>query len=75
MEVRSMFAERRVQINRYWKEEGFVSLDHALLIAEIMGPYTSRSVQLACPGDMKGKYKRKSHKIENEDKMIGPNPN
>ena len=32
MSVHSMLAERRVQLAQSWKEEGFVSLDHALLM-------------------------------------------
>ena len=58
MAVRSMFAERRVQITRYWKEEVFGSLDHSLLMCEIMDPSTSRSERLACAGAPKGKYER-----------------
>ena len=56
MEERSVFAERRVQINRSWKAEGFGSIDHALLMCGIMDPYTSRSVRLACTRALKGKY-------------------
>ena len=58
MAVRSMFAERRIQISQYWKEEIFGSLEHVLLMYEIMDPYTSRSVRLACAGSLKGKYER-----------------
>ena len=54
-EVHSMFVERRVQLTRYWKEEGFESLDHSLLMCEMTDPYTSRSVQLECAGALKGK--------------------
>ena len=42
--LRSMFANRRVQLARSWKEGLFGSLDHALLMCEMMNPYTSRSV-------------------------------
>ena len=58
MEVRYMFAEQRVKLTRSWKDEGFGSLDHALLMCEIMDLYTSRPVRLACQGYLKGKYKR-----------------
>ena len=54
--VSSMFAEQRVQLVQSWKVEGFGYLDHALFMCEIMDLYTSRSVWLACAGDMKGKY-------------------
>ena len=70
-----MFAARRVQLTRSWKEEGFGSLDHALLMFEMMDPSTSRSVRLACAGYLKGGYERYNHKSETEDQMIGPNPN
>ena len=53
-----MFAERRVQITRSCKEEGFGSLDPALLMCEMMDPSTSRSFRLACAGDLKRKYER-----------------
>ena len=42
MIVRYMFAERRVQLTQSWKEEGFGSLDHEILMCEMMDPYTSR---------------------------------
>ena len=69
-----MFADWRVQLELSWKEEGFGSLYHALLMCEMMDPYTSISVWLACTGSLKGKYERKNHKNENEDKIVGPNP-
>ena len=47
---RSIFAERRVHINQYWKEEEFESLYHALLMCEIVYPYKSKAVRLACAG-------------------------
>ena len=47
-----MFAERKVQLTRSWKEEGFGSLYHALLMCEMMEPYTSKSVRLACVGGL-----------------------
>ena len=40
MAVRFMFAERRVKLVQSWKEERFGSLYHALLMCEIMDPYT-----------------------------------
>ena len=58
MSVCSIFTEQRVQMNRSWKEEGFGSLDHALLMCEVMDPSTSRSVLLACGGALKAKYER-----------------
>ena len=58
MKVRSMFEDRWVQLTRYWQEEGFGSLDHALLMCEIMDPSTSRSVRLTCAGSLKGEYER-----------------
>ena len=45
-----MFADWRVHLKQSWKEEIFVSLDHALLMCEMMDPSTSKSVQLACAG-------------------------
>ena len=50
MAGRSMFEERRVKIARSWEEEGFESLYHVILICEMMGPSTSKSVRLACAG-------------------------
>ena len=50
MAGRSMFAERRLHFNQYWKEEGFGYIYHALLMCEIMNPSTSKSVWLACSG-------------------------
>ena len=52
MAERSIFVEQRVQLTRYWKEGGFESLDHTILICEIMEPYTYRSVRLACVGSL-----------------------
>ena len=75
MAVRSMFAERRVHLTRSWKEEGFGSLDHALLMCEMMDSSTSRSVRLECAGALKGKYNRYKRKSENKDQMVGTNPN
>ena len=67
MAVRSMIAERIFQLNRSWKEEGFGSLYHELLMCEMMDPSTSRSVWVACAGALKVKYEIQNHKIENED--------
>ena len=64
MSVRSISAERRVQLTQSWKEEGFEYLDHALLMCEMMEPSTSRSFWLACSGALKGKYQRWNHKSE-----------
>ena len=50
MAGRSMFAEQRVHLTRSWRDEGFESLDHALLMCEMMHPSTSKSVQLVCAG-------------------------
>ena len=58
MAVRSMIAERIFQLNRSWKEEGFGSLYHELLMCEMMDPSTYRSVRLECAGAMKGKCER-----------------
>ena len=65
MEVRSMFSYWRVQITQCWKKGRFGSLDHALPMCEMVNPYTSRSVRLACAGYLKGKYERWNHKSEN----------
>ena len=62
MAVRSMFAERRVHLTRSWKEEGFVSLYHILLMCEMIYPSTSRSVRLAFTGYLKVKYERYNQK-------------
>ena len=58
MAVHSMFVERRVQLTLSWPEERFGSLDHALLMCEMMDPSTSRSVCLACTGALKRKYEK-----------------
>ena len=42
MSVISMFAERRVQLTQSWKYEGFGSLDHTMLICQMMDPYKSK---------------------------------
>ena len=44
-------------------------------MCEIVDPSTSRSVRLACAGDLEGKYKIYNHKSENEDQMLGTNTN
>ena len=56
MAVGYIFVERRFQLTQSCKEEGFVSLYHALLLCEMMDPSTSRSVRLACAGALNGKY-------------------
>ena len=56
MAVRSMFSERRVQLTQSWKEEGFGSLDYALLIFKIMDPSKYSSVWLSCLVSLKRKY-------------------
>ena len=56
--VLSMFEEHTVPITQYWKEEGFGYLDQSVIMCEIMYPYKSRSVQVACERDTRGKYKR-----------------
>ena len=56
--VRSMFEDKRVHITRSWKDVGFGSLDHALLMCETIDPSTSGSERLACAGALKGKYER-----------------
>ena len=56
MTVGSISSEKRVQITTYWKEEWFVSIEHTLLMGEMMDPSISRSVRLACAGYLKGKY-------------------
>ena len=58
MEVRSMFEERRVQLKRSWKYEGFLSLDYKLPTCEMIDPYIAGSVRLKCAGDLKIKYER-----------------
>ena len=75
MAVNSIFSERKVKINQYWKEEGFGYQYHTLLMCEMMDPYKYRLVRLACVGSLKGKYERYNHKSENEDQMVGLNPN
>ena len=64
MSMRYMFSERRVQLTQSWKEERFGSLDHSLLMCEMMDPYTSRSVRLACAGALKGKYEIELQKLK-----------
>ena len=48
-----MFVEHGVQLYKYCNEEGFISLDQALLLCEKIEPYISRSSLLVCSGDMK----------------------
>ena len=50
MEVRSMFAERRFQIVRSWKEAGFGSLHQSLIMCEMMNPSISKSVWVVSSG-------------------------
>ena len=70
-----MFEDRRVQLTQSWKEEVFGYLDCALLMCEILGLSTYRSVRMECAGALKGQYERYNHKIENEDQIVGYNPN
>ena len=51
-----MFKESRSQTYRSWKEELFISLYQALIICEMIDPYTSMSVRVACAVETKGKY-------------------
>ena len=75
MEMRSVFLQWRVQLTRSWKEEIFGPIYHALLMCEMIDPYTSRSVHLSCVGSLKGEYERQNHKVQNEDQMVDPNSN
>ena len=52
----SMFVDQRVQLTLSWKEEVFGYLDHALIMCEMMDPYTFRLVQLAYEGALREKY-------------------
>ena len=58
MAVLSISEEQRFQLTRSWKEEWFGYLDQALLICEMMEPYTPSPVRLLCAGHLKGKYYR-----------------
>ena len=51
--TRYMFPERRYQLSKSWNEEGFSSLDQALLMCEMVDPSTSRSAQAAYAADAK----------------------
>ena len=51
----STFAEHIAQLPKSWNEEGFSSLDQALLMCEMIYPYTSRSAQVACAAAIKTK--------------------
>ena len=55
--------------------EVFGSLYHALIMYEMVDPSTSRSVRLACAGDLKEKYERWNQKGENEDQIVVTNTN
>ena len=56
--ARYVFEEYKVHIIQYWKEEVFVSLYQALRMREMMDPYTSMPVWVACAGSTKVKYER-----------------
>ena len=53
-----MFVGRISQISQSWDEEGFRSLDQALLMCEMVDQYTSRSAQVARAEDIKTKKDR-----------------
>ena len=63
-------SDRRVQLTRSSKEEGFESLDHTLLMCEIMEPYTSKSVRLACAGSLNDIQSIKGPTIKKIEKFI-----
>ena len=67
--VRSMFSERRVQLTQSWKEEGFGSLYQALLMCEMMDPYTSRSVRLVCAVYLKINTRDRATKVKMKTKL------
>ena len=46
--IRSIFSDRRYQLFQLFNEKGLRSLDQALLMCEIVDPYTSRYSQVAC---------------------------
>ena len=46
--TRSIFADHRAQLSKLWNEEGFRSLDQALLMCEMVDPSTSRSALVVC---------------------------
>ena len=48
--VCSIFSDHRVQLNQYWKEEGFGYIDQTLLMCKIMDPSTYRSLCLEYEG-------------------------
>ena len=58
MAVCYMFAEQRYHLTWSCNEEGFGSLEHAIIMCEIMDPSTSRLVRLVCTGDLKVRYER-----------------
>ena len=45
-EMRSIFAEHKDSLTQYFKEELFGYIYQALLMCEIVDPYTSRSVRV-----------------------------
>ena len=58
-----IFAEHRAQLDQFCNEEGFSSLYHALIMCEMVEPYTSRSSWMACAADFKTKYYRENLKM------------
>ena len=57
-----MLEERRDQLPQSWNEEVLSSLDQALLMCEMVDPYTSRYARLACTADIKKKGKENRKK-------------
>ena len=60
--TRYIFSENRAQLAYLCNEEGFISLDYVSLICEMVEPYTSRSVEVACVEAIITKYDRENHK-------------
>ena len=68
----STFAMRRAQIYQLWNKEGISSLDQALLMCEMVHPYTSRYARVVCAAAIKTKMTEKTE-IENmRTKYKGP---
>ena len=67
-----MFAESRAQIYQSLNKEGFIYLDQALLICEMVDISTSSSAQVTCAAYIKTKNDIEKHKIGYEGQIEEP---
>ena len=60
------------QLYKLWNEEGFISLDQALLMCEMVDTSTSRSARVSYAAAIKKKNDREKRKIGYEVQIEGP---